>query len=478
MANEKMVKEITSMEQDFAKWYTDVCIKAELIDYASVKGCMIIRPYGYAIWENIQSLMDNEFKKTGHENVYMPLFIPESLLQKEKDHVEGFAPEVAWVTHGGEEKLEERLCVRPTSETLFCDHFKNIVHSYRDLPKLYNQWCSVVRWEKTTRPFLRSREFLWQEGHTLHATAEEARRETEQMLNVYAHVAEDFLAMPVVKGIKTEKERFAGAEATYTIEALMHDGKALQSGTSHFFGDGFARAFDITYVDKENKQQYPFQTSWGTTTRLIGAIIMTHGDDNGLVLPPAVAPIQTVIVPIATHKAGVIEKAEEVYDSLKDVCRVKLDAGEQSPGWKFAEYEMKGVPLRIELGPRDIENNCCVVVRRDNREKIVVSLDELSTKIPELLKAVHDGLYQKALKRREEMTYDAHNLDEIKDIADNKPGFIRAMWCGERECEDRLKEYAGVTSRCIPLEGEEQLSDTCVCCGKKAKNMLYWGKAY
>ncbi len=478
MAKEKLVKEITSMEEDFAKWYTDVCIKAELIDYASVKGCMIIRPYGYAIWENIQALMDGEFKKTGHENVYMPLFIPESLLQKEKDHVEGFAPEVAWVTHGGEERLEERLCVRPTSETLFCDHFKNIVHSYRDLPKLYNQWCSVVRWEKTTRPFLRSREFLWQEGHTLHATKEEAVRETEQMLNVYAHVAEDYLAIPVVKGIKTEKERFAGAEATYTIEALMHDGKALQSGTSHFFGDGFARAFDITYVDKENKQQYPFQTSWGTTTRLIGAIIMTHGDDNGLVLPPAVAPIQTVIVPIASHKEGVVEKANEVYESLKDICRVKLDCGEQSPGWKFAEYEMKGVPLRIELGPRDIENNCCVVVRRDNGEKITVSLDELSLKIPELLKAVHDGLYEKALRRREEMTYDARSLDEMKEIADTKPGFIRAMWCGERECEDKLKEYAGVTSRCIPLEGEEQLADTCVCCGKKAKNMLYWGKAY
>ena len=475
--NEKLVKSITSMDEDFAKWYTDVCIKAELIDYASVKGCMIIRPYGYAIWENIQSIMDGMFKELGHENVYMPMFIPESLLQKEKDHVEGFAPEVAWVTHGGEEKLEERLCVRPTSETLFCDHFKNIVHSYRDLPKLYNQWCSVVRWEKTTRPFLRSREFLWQEGHTLHATAEEAKAETEQMLKVYARFAREALAMPVVEGQKTDKERFAGAEATYTIEALMHDGKALQSGTSHYFGDGFSRAFEVQYTDKENKPVHPFQTSWGTTTRLIGAIIMTHGDDNGLVLPPAVAPIQTVIIPIASHKPGVSEKAEELYNRLKNVCRVKLDNSDQSPGWKFAEYEMKGVPLRIEIGPRDIENGCCVVARRDNYEKITVSLDELETKIPELLAAVHDGMYNKSLEHREGMTYDALTLDELKDIADNKPGFIRAMWCGDRECEDKLKEVAGVTSRCIPFE-QHELSDTCVCCGKKAKHMLYWGKAY
>jgi len=477
MAKEKLVKSITSMDEDFAKWYTDVCIKAELIDYSSVKGCMIIRPYGYAIWENIQSQMDARFKATGHENVYMPMFIPESLLQKEKDHVEGFAPEVAWVTHGGEEKLEERMCVRPTSETLFCDHFKNIVQSYRDLPKLYNQWCSVVRWEKTTRPFLRSREFLWQEGHTLHATAEEAQAETIQMLNVYADFAENCLAIPVVKGIKTEKERFAGAEATYTIEALMHDGKALQSGTSHYFGDGFAKAFDITYSDKNNNLVNPFQTSWGTTTRLIGAVIMTHGDDSGLVLPPAIAPVQTVLIPIATHKEGVLQKANEVYARLKNICRAKFDDGEQSPGWKFAEYEMKGVPLRIELGPKDIENNVCVVVRRDNGEKTVVSLDELETRIPELLQAVQQGLYNKALERRKVMTYDAKNLEEMKEIADTKPGFIRAMWCGDRECEDKLKEVTGVTSRCIPFE-QEQIDGKCVCCGKEAKHMLYWGKAY
>lgn len=473
----KMVEEITSMDEDFAKWYTDVVKKAELCEYTSVKGCMVIRPYGYAIWENIQHIMDGMFKATGHENVCMPMFIPESLLEKEKDHVEGFAPEVAWVTHGGNEKLEERLCVRPTSETLFCEHYANIVHSYRDLPKLYNQWVSVVRWEKTTRPFLRTREFLWQEGHTIHATAEEAQEETIRMLNVYAEFCEKYLAMPVVKGVKTEKERFAGAEDTYTIEALMHDGKALQSGTSHYFGDGFAKAFDIQFTGKDNKLHHPFQTSWGTTTRLIGAIIMTHGDDNGLVLPPAVAPIQLVIIPIASHKEGVLDKANELKNKLAGVCRVKLDDSDNSAGWKFAEYEMKGVPLRLEIGPKDIENNRCVVVRRDNGEKIFVSLDELETKIPELLEAVRDGLYQKAIDRRAAMTFTARDYAELKDIADNKPGFIKAMWCGDRECEDKLKDELGITSRCIPFE-QEHLSGTCVCCGKPAKHMLYWGKAY
>lgn len=473
----KMVEEITSMDEDFAKWYTDVVKKAELCEYTSVKGCMVIRPYGYAIWENIQRIMDGMFKATGHENVCMPMFIPESLLEKEKDHVEGFAPEVAWVTHGGNEKLEERLCVRPTSETLFCEHYANIVHSYRDLPKLYNQWVSVVRWEKTTRPFLRTREFLWQEGHTIHATAEEAQEETIRMLNVYAEFCEKYLAMPVVKGVKTAKERFAGAEDTYTIEALMHDGKALQSGTSHYFGDGFAKAFDIQFTGKDNKLHHPFQTSWGTTTRLIGAIIMTHGDDNGLVLPPAVAPIQLVIIPIASHKEGVLDKANELKNRLANVCRVKLDDSDNSAGWKFAEYEMKGVPLRLEIGPKDIENNRCVVVRRDNGEKIFVSLDELETKIPELLETVRDGLYQKAIDRRAAMTFTAKDYAELKDIADNKPGFIKAMWCGDRECEDKLKDELGITSRCIPFE-QEHLGDTCVCCGKPAKHMLYWGKAY
>lgn len=473
----KMVEEITSMDVDFAKWYTDVVKKAELASYSGVRGCMVIRPYGTALWENIRDMLDAEFKRLGHENVMMPIFIPESLLQKEKDHVEGFAPEVAWVTHGGEEKLAERLCVRPTSETLFCDHYAQIIHSYRDLPKLYNQWCSVVRWEKTTRPFLRTMEFFWQEGHTMHETAQEALEETERMLNVYANFAEKCLAIPVIKGVKTDKEKFAGAEATYTIEALMHDGKALQSGTSHYFGDGFAKAFDIQFTGRDNKPQYPHQTSWGMSSRIIGAIIMTHGDDNGLVLPPAVAPTQVIIVPIAMHKEGVLEKAEELRERLSKFCRVKADTSDNSAGWKFAEYEMKGVPLRLEIGPKDIEKNQCVIVRRDNREKIFVSLDELETRIPELLQAVRDGLYEKALKRREEMTYTAKNLDEMKDIADNKPGFIRAMWCGDLACEEKLKEVAGVTSRCMPFE-QDKFSDVCVCCGKPADKMLYWGKAY
>ena len=477
MANEKMVKAITSMDEDFAKWYTDVVVKAELIDYASVKGCMIIRPYGYAIWENIQHILDGMFKETGHENVYMPMFIPESLLQKEKDHVEGFAPEVAWVTHGGNEELEERMCVRPTSETLFCDHYANIIQSYRDLPKLYNQWCSVVRWEKTTRPFLRSREFLWQEGHTIHATAEEAKEETIRMLKTYVRFAEESLAMPVIQGVKTEKERFAGAEATYTFEALMRDGKALQSGTSHYFGDGFAKAFGIQYTDKENKLCHPFQTSWGVTTRLIGAVIMTHGDNDGLVLPPAIAPIQTVVIPIAAHKEGVVEKATEVYERIKKVARAKIDLTDNSPGWKFAEYEMKGVPLRVEIGPKDIEKNQCVIVRRDTRQKYFVSLDNIEQEIETLLTAMRDDMYEAARERRDRMTYVANNLDEMIKIADEQPGFIKAMWCGDRACEDALKEKAGVTSRCIPF-AQETLGDTCVCCGKKADKMLYWGKAY
>ncbi len=478
MAKEKLVREITSMDEDFAQWYTDIVKKADLIDYSSVRGCMIFRPYGYAIWENIQKILDGMFKATGHENVYMPMFIPESLLQKEKDHVEGFAPEVAWVTHGGSEKLTERMCVRPTSETLFCDHYKNIIQSWRDLPKLYNQWCSVVRWEKTTRPFLRNCEFLWQEGHTMHATKEEAIAETEQMLNIYADFAEKSLAIPVVKGRKTESEKFAGAEATYTIEALMHDGKALQSGTSHFFGDGFARAFDITYSDKENKQQYPFQTSWGVSTRIIGAIIMTHGDDNGLVLPPAVAPIQVVVIPVAQHKEGVLDKAYELLNTLKAAgIRAKIDDSDNSTGWKFSEYEMKGVPLRLEIGPRDMEQDQCVIVRRDNREKTIVPLSELTTAVPELLNALHEGLYTAAKERTERMTYDAHSMEELKDIAANKPGFIRAMWCGDPECEKKLKDEAGVSSRCMPFNGEP-IGDTCVCCGKKAKALTYWGKAY
>ncbi len=474
----KMVEAITSMDVDFAQWYTDVVKKADLVDYSSVKGCMIIRPYGYAIWENIQNILDTRFKELGHENVYMPMFIPESLLQKEKDHVEGFAPEVAWVTHGGSNELEERLCVRPTSETLFCEHYAKVIQSHRDLPKLYNQWCSVVRWEKTTRPFLRTREFLWQEGHTVHATAEEAIQETEQMLNVYADFCEKSLCMPVVKGVKTESDKFAGAVSTYCIEALMHDGKALQAATSHYFGDGFARAFDMTYQDKENKLQYVHQTSWGSTTRLIGALIMSHGDNNGLVLPPDVAPIQVVILPIAQHKPGVLDKAYELRDRLKNTFRVKVDDSDNSAGWKFSEYEMKGVPLRLEIGPKDIENNQCVLVRRDNREKIFISLDNLEEGITNALKAYAEGIYNKALENMNNRTYTCTSIDEINTaLAEKGDGFVKAMWCGDEECEDKVKELTGVGSRCIPFE-QEEITDKCICCGKPATKMLYWGKAY
>ena len=482
--DKKLVESITSMDEDFAQWYTDIVKKAELIEYTSVKGCMVIRPYAYAIWENIQHILDGMFKATGHENVCMPMFIPESLLQKEKDHVEGFAPEVAWVTMGGSEKLEDRLCVRPTSETLFCEHYANIVHSYRDLPKLYNQWVSVVRWEKTTRPFLRSREFLWQEGHTIHATAQEAIEETERMLNVYADFCEHSLAMPVIKGRKTESDKFAGAVATYAIEALMHDGKALQAGTSHYFGDGFAKAFDIEYTDKENKRVNPHQTSWGVTTRLIGAIIMTHGDNSGLVLPPAVAPIQAVIVPIAQHKEGVLEKANQLAEALKaQGIRVKLDDSDNSPGWKFAEYEMKGVPVRIEIGPKDIEQSQCIVATRYNGEKQPVALDEaygtLVQTVQQLLdKTIPEGMFAKALENRTNRTYDCTSLEEItKALEEKGDGFIMAMWCGDEACEDKVKEVTGVGSRCIPME-QRHIADTCVCCGKPAKHMVCWGKAY
>jgi prolyl-tRNA synthetase len=482
--DKKLVEAITSMDEDFAQWYTDIVKKAELIEYTSVKGCMVIRPYGYAIWENMQKILDGMFKALGHENVCMPMFIPESLLQKEKDHVEGFAPEVAWVTHGGSEKLEDRLCVRPTSETLFCEHYSNIIHSYRDLPKLYNQWVSVVRWEKTTRPFLRSREFLWQEGHTIHATAEEAIEETERMLNVYEEFCEKDLAMPVIKGKKTESDKFAGAVSTYAIEALMHDGKALQAGTSHYFGDGFAKAFDIMYTDKENKKVYPHQTSWGVTTRLIGAVIMTHGDNSGLVLPPAVAPIQAVIIPIQQFKEGVLDKANELASKLKAAgVRVKVDDSDNSPGWKFSEYEMKGVPVRIEIGPKDIENNQCIAAMRFSGEKRAVSLENdletfAGTIVNMLEKEIPEGMFAKAAENRAKHTYTCTSIDEIKEALEkNGDGFVKAMWCGEEECEDKVKELTGVGSRCMPLK-QETISDKCVCCGKPAKALVYWGKAY
>lgn len=478
MAKEKMVEQITDMEQDFAQWYTDVCTKAELIDYSSIKGMFIYRPYGYAIWENIQKVMDAEFKKTGAENVYMPMLIPESLLQKEKDHVEGFAPECAWVTMGGSDKLEERYCIRPTSETLFCEHFKNIIQSHRDLPKMYNQWCSVLRWEKSSRPFLRHREFLWQEGHTMHATAEEAQEETERMLGVYADFCENVLAMPVTRGRKTEKEKFNGAEATYTIECMMHDRKALQAGTSHYFGDGFAKAFDITFTDKNNQRVHPHQTSWGVSTRLIGGIIMTHGDNSGLVLPPKIAPIQIVVVPVAQHKPGVIEGAQALCDRLTAAgFRVKLDTSDNSMGWKCAQYEMKGVPLRVEMGPRDMENGQCVMARRDSGEKTVVALADLESTAGSLLDAVHQGLYEKAKRNLEEHTYAATSLEEAKALQQEKGGFIKTMWCGEEACELKMKEVAGMSSRCMPFQ-QENLGDVCPICGKPAKTMIYWGVAY
>ena len=478
MQDKKMVEQITSMEVDFAQWYTDVVKKADLIDYTSVKGCMVFKPAGYAIWELIQKQMDERFKATGVENVYLPMFIPESLLEKEKDHVEGFAPEVAWVTQGGLQPLQERMCVRPTSETLFCDFYKNEVHSYRDLPKVYNQWCSVVRWEKETRPFLRSREFLWQEGHTIHATFEEAEERTIQMLNLYADFCEEVLAIPVIKGRKTDKEKFAGAEATYTIEALMHDGKALQSGTSHNFGDGFARAFDIQFTDKDNKLKYPFQTSWGSTTRLIGAIIMVHGDDNGLVLPPRVAPVQVVIVPIRQQQEGVLDKANEIKGALAGKgMRVKIDDTDKSPGWKFAEAEMRGIPVRVEIGPKDIEAGKAVLARRDTGEKTECAIEELPETIEKLLDKIQKDMLEKARERRDSQTYTAKTKEEFDKLFAEKSGFVKAMWCGDVECENKIKEEMSVTSRCMPFE-QEKIADTCVCCGRPAKKLVYWGRAY
>ena len=478
MAKEKKVEQITDMEVDFTQWFTDVCKKAQLIDYSSIKGIFVYRPYGYAIWENIQHILDGEFKKVGVENVYMPMLIPESLLQKEKDHVEGFAPECAWVTMGGGEKLEERYAIRPTSETLFCDHFSHVLQSHRDLPMKYNQWCSVLRWEKTSRPFLRHREFLWQEGHTIHATAQEAEDFTRTILNIYADFCEDVLAMPVTRGQKTEKEKFNGAESTYTIECMMHDRKALQAGTSHYFGDGFARAFGIEFTDKNNQKTNPFETSWGVSTRLIGGIIMTHGDNNGLVLPPKIAPVQVVILPVAQHKPGVLEAAQQLKDRLEQAgFRVKVDDSDNSMGWKCAEYEMKGVPLRVECGPRDLENGQCVLVRRNDGEKTVVKLEELETAVAQQLQLVHDGMYERAKKNLDEHIYEAHSLEEAKELQEKNGGFVKTMWCGSLECEMKMKEVAGMSSRCIPF-AQEKLDTVCACCGKPADKMIYWGIAY
>ncbi|AUD15000.1 MULTISPECIES: proline--tRNA ligase [unclassified Planococcus (in: firmicutes)] len=473
----QMVEKITAMDEDFAQWYTDVVTKAELVDYSSVRGSMVIRPYGYAIWENIKDALDGEIKRTGHENVYMPLLIPESLLQKEKDHIEGFAPEVAWVTHGGDEKLAERLCIRPTSEVLFAEHYKNIIHSYRDLPKLYNQWSNVVRWEKTTRPFLRTLEFLWQEGHTCHETAEEAHEETLRMLEVYADICERVLAIPVIKGRKTEKEKFAGADYTYTIESLMHDGKALQSATSHNLGTGFAKSFGIEFLDREGALQPVHQTSWGFTTRIIGAMIMVHGDDQGLVLPPAVAPVQVRIVPIAQHKEGVLNAAYNLKNSLSSDVRVDIDASDKKPGWKFNETEMRGIPLRLEIGPKDIEQEKVVLVRRDTGEKIEVANNQIETEIARLLEEIQHGLYEKALAHRLSETRTVQSMEQFSEILNAQGGFIKAMWCGKRECEDAIKEQTQATSRCIPFESQA-VSETCVYCSQPADELVYWAKAY
>jgi prolyl-tRNA synthetase len=476
--DKKLVEAITPINENFAQWYTDIVKKAELVDYSSVKGFVVLRPYGYAIWENVQGILDGMFKETGHQNVYLPMLIPESLLQKEKDHVKGFAPEVAWVTHGGSEPLAERLCVRPTSETLFCEHYQHVIQSYRDLPKLYNQWCSVVRWEKTTRPFLRSREFLWQEGHTMHETRREAEDETLLMLKTYADFCEKHLMIPVVSGRKTESEKFAGAEATYAIEAMMHDGRSLQSGTSHFFGDGFSRAFGITFTARDNTLQYPFQTSWGVSTRIIGAIIMTHGDDNGMILPPAVAPAQVAVVPIAQHREGVLEAASSLRDVLKAAgIRVLLDDGDQSPGWKFAQHEMRGVPLRIEIGPRDIESGSCVIARRDMGEKISAPLEGIERAVREQLDALADNLYKRALGNRASRSWSCAEYSELEAAVAAGTGFYKTAWCGSAACEEALKEKLDITSRCIPFE-QEHVSDSCVVCGKKAEATVVWGRAY
>ena len=475
---DNQVKDITSRDVDFAKWYTDVVKKADLVDYTNVKGSMVIRPYGYAIWENMQSILDKEFKRLGHENVQMPMFIPESLLNVEKDHVEGFAPEVAWVTYGGKEKLDERMCVRPTSETLFCDHFKKIVKSYRDLPVLYNQWCTIVRWEKTTRPFLRSREILWQEGHTLHATSEEAMAETLRMLHVYEDFQRNYLAMPVIVGRKTEKEKFAGAEYTYTVESLMYNGIALQSATSHYFGQKFSKAYDIKFTSRENKLEYPYQTSWGATTRMIGALIMVHSDDYGLVLPPKIAPKKVVIIPIG-NDLEVVSLANDYLDKLKkEGIEAYIDNSDKSPGFKFAEAEVNGIPVRIEIGKRDLENNMITLVRRDTREKREVFTNtDIIHDVKLLLEDIQRDMYDRALRRREEMTYTCTDIEEFKDIINNRPGFIKAMWCGNAECEAKIKEIRGCKSRCIPFN-EEKVDDKCIVCGKPAKDVVIWGIQY
>ena len=474
MKNEK----ITERDKDFAKWYTDVVKAAHLATYSSVKGCIIFEPNGYALWEEIQKNLDRMFKETGHRNVYMPLLIPKSLLEKEGELVEGFAPEVAWVTKGGQKELEEPLCVRPTSETLFSDYYHEVVKSYRDLPLKYNQWCSVLRWEKETRPFLRSREFLWQEGHTVHETSEEAEEETKRMLGIYEKLFKEYLAIPVITGKKTEKEKFAGAEYSLTVEALMYNGVALQSGTSHYFGDKFAKAYDITFKDRNNKDSYCYQTSWGVTTRMIGALIMVHSDDFGLVLPPKIAPVKVAIIKIGDSDK-VNTKIDEIVDALKaKEISYMVDDSEKSPGFKFAEAEVNGIPVRIEVGERDLNTNKIVLARRDTREKITCEADsDIASTVSDLLDTIQKDMYQRALERREKLTFEAHNLDDVRKIMDTQPGFIKAMWCGDEACELKMKEIKGTKSRCI-LEDEKKIDDKCVVCGKDAKHLVVWGIQY
>ena len=476
--NEGFVTQIASRRENFPQWYTDVILKTDMVDYSDVRGCMVIKPYGYRVWELIQQDLDARFKATGHQNAYFPLFIPESLLKKEAEHVEGFAPEVAWVTHGGDELLTERLCVRPTSETIICSMYSKWIQSYRDLPLLLNQWCNVVRWEKNTRPFLRTSEFLWQEGHTAHATAEEAQAETIQQLRTYRAFMEDVLAIPVICGRKSENEKFAGAYATYTLEAMMQDGKALQMGTSHNLSDHFAKAYDINYLSKEGRLEPCYTTSWGVSTRMIGGLIMVHGDDRGLVMPPRVAPIQVVILPIAMHKPGVLEKANELLQLLKAAgLRVQLDDRDQSAGWKFNEWEMKGVPVRVEVGPRDIENGQVMAVRRDTLEKLALPMEGLSDALKTLLDSVHDGMYQKALAFREAKTVQAETFDELAAGVQN--GFVLANWCGCGACEDEIKAKTGATTRCMPFDGAEvEEGAVCVHCGKPAVTRMYFAKSY
>ncbi|MBM7453540.1 prolyl-tRNA synthetase [Acholeplasma morum] len=472
--DKKLVETITSRDQDFAQWYTDLCLKAELMDYSDAKGFIIYRPYGYAIWENIQKYLDTKFKETGHENVYMPMVITESLFQKEKDHVDGFAPETAFMTTASGDE-GERLIVRPTSEVLFCQHYAKIVSSYRDLPKKYNQWCSVVRWEKTTRPFLRGKEFLWQEGHTIHRTEEEARKETLDMLDTYNRLGRDLLAIPFVTGRKTEKEKFAGAVETYAIEALMHDGKALQSGTSHYFGSGFAEAFDIKYQDSDNLVKHVYQTSWGVSTRLIGAVIMVHGDDEGLVLPPYVAPTQIVIIPIQSQKQEVMDAANKLYQDLKEAgYRVKLDDSNRTPGWKFAEYEMKGVPVRLEVGPRDLQNGVVTVTTRHNRAKSQIGLDVVVSSMDQVLKDMHQDLYNNALNHVQKNTFVAKTYDEFKTQIE-KGGYIKMSVCGE-EAELIIKADVQATARVI-LD-EPLVTELCPVTKKKATQTILFARAY